>query len=220
MRRAFSRAFSRTYVYQSMRTLPFAKTDNAAVCFFRHALALDERRAKFKANQWLQRGTASDKKGKNSVESVARSQHSTTRDNLLTEIKTTRDLHNGLTSYRESEDTNPSGLRTVSRFLQSVLKSKSEVDGLKVHMDDPSAGAGIVDLSNLAVWTWPRSKSLHPVLHMPMRIHRTSEERREDEERKQMELIKKFLEADDREFGKQERETDVLEVRKLVVVDE
>lgn len=37
------------------RILPFAKTNNTSVRYFRHALALDERRAKFKANHWLQR---------------------------------------------------------------------------------------------------------------------------------------------------------------------
>ncbi|PWN31420.1 uncharacterized protein FA14DRAFT_186407 [Meira miltonrushii] len=37
------------------RILPFAKTNNRSVRYFRHALALDERRAKFKANHWFQR---------------------------------------------------------------------------------------------------------------------------------------------------------------------
>lgn len=37
------------------RILPFAKTNNTSVRYFRHALALDEHRAKFKANHWLQR---------------------------------------------------------------------------------------------------------------------------------------------------------------------
>ncbi|PWN31518.1 uncharacterized protein FA14DRAFT_127492 [Meira miltonrushii] len=36
------------------KTLPFAKT-NRSVRYFRHALALDERRAKFKPNRWTQR---------------------------------------------------------------------------------------------------------------------------------------------------------------------
>ncbi|CAO1633885.1 unnamed protein product [Sympodiomycopsis kandeliae] len=37
------------------RILPFAKAHNTSVRFFRHALALDEHRAKFKANHWYQR---------------------------------------------------------------------------------------------------------------------------------------------------------------------
>ncbi|PWN31140.1 hypothetical protein BDZ90DRAFT_248796 [Jaminaea rosea] len=54
------------------RILPLAKSDNSSVAFFRHALALDERRAKFKANHWYQRHPAKAKKGSTHVDSSGR----------------------------------------------------------------------------------------------------------------------------------------------------
>jgi uncharacterized protein (DUF2235 family) len=45
------------------KELPFTK-DNTIVCTFRHAISLDEHRAKFKANHW-HRPTAEDEKHAN-----------------------------------------------------------------------------------------------------------------------------------------------------------
>lgn len=42
------------------RKLPFSKTPTNSIHYFRHAMALDEHRAKFKVLQWAQQDPAAD----------------------------------------------------------------------------------------------------------------------------------------------------------------
>lgn len=171
--------------------LPFAKTNNRAVRYFRHALALDERRAKFKANHWYQRDAEFRRMQKEEQEHVFEADSSTFERALNAHHKRAEEL-------KAIEEENERG--------------KGELDGRRAKEGDGSPtkrmsqSASQKDMSSTK-----EGERKTPERRQSLLIGRKKNEQK-DKQLTEFEMMRKFNEVDEKEFGEFGHKTDVLEV--------
>ena len=220
------------------RILPFAKTNNAAVRYFRHALALDERRAKFKANHWFQRGPNAQGTQRQTQE-AAKDAKVDPNSGASQESHT---LHAGFQrafdSHKRRQGMNNDTLIPLSRPSLGVFGEIPEIqDQSMTHQEHGKVreqhGERLEEQGRPSASAHPRKPTRR--MSLPVRALSRSESSgllsseqsgketkdnkdndKDDKERKQNELMKEFLKADALEFGAHDEETDVLEVSLLV----
>lgn len=174
------------------------------MAYFRHALALDERRAKFKANHWLQRD---GKRG----DSVATGSPADVLQQKSYEADTDADtlFHRALESHHQRKietekrlsDTRPP-IPSFGSFGEVPLDLERNVSFVeetgKENSDDKDSE--IAEDSNKEK---KRKESM---------IRRNAAAKRKEEGKRQIKLMKEFKERNQREFGPEDRETDAMEV--------
>ncbi|EPQ32170.1 uncharacterized protein PFL1_00367 [Pseudozyma flocculosa PF-1] len=126
------------------RTLPFSKSSNNSIRHFRHALALDEHRAKFKACHWVQRHETADRLRL----------HRDTMQGVVAEPEQINGV-NGAASPREPGQTTPNGngvgrrasmvrslVGSVSRRNSSIATTTTAPTTLNLDGGGGGVGAG------------------------------------------------------------------------------
>lgn len=198
------------------RILPFAKAHNTAVRHFRHALALDEHRAKFKANHWYQRHPV-----------TAKEQQRDEEMRKIEAIHNARTLGSGRGTYNKKATTKYGAFGDFD--LEAIDESADQLfrdSGMPLpHFQDSAAHEQpeANDLQSKTMHSQSLVRSLSE-LQRPPSEHissgptlRTFEGRRTSDEikgrsLKQVELMNKFNARDAEEWGRTTEETSVLEV--------
>lgn len=193
------------------RILPFAKTNNRSVRHFRHALALDERRAKFKANHWYQRDGLYHTEGDSTTgknENDNGSEHVMEADS--SRFERALNAHHKRTSFLLESD---------QAKNRSTEPEKVDLDLEKIALNQQQKKTSNESDEN---------KENEPILFSDKPRRRTSmmpsrrKSAKYDAEGKEIrgdgksyaeyEMMKKFNEIDRKEFGDYGQSTDVLEV--------
>ncbi|UZJ55759.1 hypothetical protein CBS101457_005079 [Exobasidium rhododendri] len=216
------------------RILPFAKTNNAAVTHFRHALALDERRAKFKANHWYQRGPKAVGSARHTQEAAMDSSipEKTSSEREQETRKIREGLEKAFDSHEKRQSWSRNAMAPLNRpslgFFGEIPEAVNAADLGNSEIkpaddDDTLAGSRRTSSRKLASHALSHSESLPTSLgeerkdrakkeDKPVKVQVQVQKEEDKREKMQDELMKQFLQADAREYGWHEKETDVLEV--------
>lgn len=187
------------------RILPFAKTNNRSVRYFRHALALDERRAKFKANHWFQRDELyhmeEEEPGhKDEPEHVLDADSSTFERALSAHHKRASAFDVKLTNtiFAEPEEIDLD-LEKKAQILQEKQSNNLQIQKEKFSPSSPGQPR--------------RRSSMLPSRRKSTKVDTDGKEIKGDgKSYAEFEMMKKFNEIDRKEFGDYGQPTDVLEV--------
>lgn len=203
------------------RILPFAKTNNTSVRYFRHAIALDERRAKFKPAFWLQR-----------VPQTAAQKQEDKEHQEMEDEHAKRSAGAGRGVHVDDEGRFSTygsygsiDLSRISRVLDGpVMQEPEEQDSVRDSRGSSSRNSTAGRRGSLLnrrlslpppVWRRSSSPSLGNdsddiLMGMPGDIERKAAKVRKSQ--KQVNLMNEFNEKDEQEWGRPTHETDVLEV--------
>lgn len=189
--------------------------------YFRHALALDERRAKFKANHWYQRGPNSIDSQKQTQKEAEEKQ---TSSKQAGNTKLEESFSKAINSHKRRQSLNTDPFTPLSRPHLGVFGEIPEItdhtEQLKTS-DAPPLKDQPRRQSSLSLQRLSRTGSLPVELMEENQKDIKSKKKCEQDvnekhkkEHEQNEYMKQFLQADAREFGYHEKPTDVLEVSK------
>lgn len=178
------------------RILPFAKTNNRSVRYFRHALALDERRAKFKANHWFQRDELYHKEEENHENEP---EHVMEADSSA--FERALNAHHKRASVLDVKPSNP------------IFEEPEEID-LDMEKKVQTIQKPQTDNIQSSPSEQPRRRtSMLPSRRKSTKVDANGNEIKGDgKSYAEYEMMKKFNEIDRKEFGNYGQATDVLEV--------
>ncbi|CAO1625578.1 unnamed protein product [Parajaminaea phylloscopi] len=209
------------------RILPFAKSHNTCVRYFRHALALDERRAKFKANHWYQRhpdNAKEEQADKDRIEIEQRHQNRSKGAGRGTHVdQTGRESHYGVFGAFDLsalDNFQADGLRPAT--AAKMPPSPKEQEDITKRQSDTATRSVVKHWKRLARQSKvareeparqsdaPREASTTIGSHSEE--SGTKDESKVGRSQQQVELMNEFNEKDAGEWGRETGETDVSEV--------
>lgn len=194
--------------------------------YFRHALALDERRAKFKANHWYQRGSnpidiqkqaqkEEEEKDNKQVgiakleESFSKAVHSHKRRQSLKAESFTPPSHPSLGVFGEIPEIHEP---KEEHLLPTQSPGKAlEKSAAQARRHSSLSLPKVSRTGSLPIELMEKKRTSNKV--EPTVLQNVNEKSRKEHD--QEEYMKQFLQADAREFGYHEKSTDVLEVSPL-----
>ncbi|PWN41652.1 hypothetical protein IE81DRAFT_324280 [Ceraceosorus guamensis] len=192
------------------RQLPFAKNNTSCVRYFRHAMALDERRAKFKVSHWEQR--AHDATPKQSSQKVTLDETPSLTPGAMNDPRIAEKRAAIAQELAMKRNSSISAARRLSSI--QFTEEPASIEPAEGTKTPTSNGSGESGSEKKTPGSPSRRKSL------PLAFRRNSQGPQGDVEERpkltkaqtQEALAQRFTKLDQREFGGERFKTDALEV--------